>query len=397
MTVRGRHRRPQPPNRLSQISFAVTAASGLPLLNAVTAHAAPVDIWTKVAHCESSGNWAINTGNGYYGGLQFAQSTWKAYGGTRYAARADLAAKGEQIAVAETVLAAQGPRAWPTCSVRAGLTRTTGSASGIGTKSGYKAKPAAAKHKQAAKTAPVVKAKPVTEHKPVVRHHAAVKGGFYNVVRGDTLSGIAQQESVKGGWKRLYDVNTKVVGSDPDLILPGQRLAVPGQTKRPATKAAPKAAPKSTKAATKHVTKVATKSATREYVAPVVHYSLSTGYGVAGSLWASGYHTGQDFAVPTGTSVRAIAAGTVVTAGWGGAYGYQVVVRHSDGMYSQYAHLSSLTVRVGQSVTAGRQLGRSGSTGNTTGPHLHFEVRTDPEYGSDVNPVAYLRAHGVTI
>jgi murein DD-endopeptidase MepM/ murein hydrolase activator NlpD len=92
-----------------------------------------------------------------------------------------------------------------------------------------------------------------------------------------------------------------------------------------------------------------------------------------------------------------VAAGTVVTAGWSGAYGYQVVLRHADGIYTQYAHLSSLTVRAGQSVRAGRQLGRSGSTGNTTGPHLHFEVRTGPDYGDDVSPLAYLRKHGVAI
>lgn len=88
-----------------------------------SAHAASVSTWDKVAACESSGNWSINTGNGYYGGLQFAQSTWVAYGGQRYAARADLATKAQQIAVAEKVLAGQGPGAWPVCSVRAGLTR----------------------------------------------------------------------------------------------------------------------------------------------------------------------------------------------------------------------------------------------------------------------------------
>jgi murein DD-endopeptidase MepM/ murein hydrolase activator NlpD len=93
--------------------------------------------------------------------------------------------------------------------------------------------------------------------------------------------------------------------------------------------------------------------------------------------------------------VRAVAGGRVVSAGWGGAYGYQVVIRHSDGKYSQYAHLSALTVRPGQPVAGGQRIGRSGSTGNTTGPHLHFEVRTGPDYGSDINPLAYLRDNGV--
>ncbi|MFC8875425.1 resuscitation-promoting factor protein RpfD, partial [Streptomyces ardesiacus] len=110
-----------------------------------------------------------------------------------------------------------------------------------------------------------------------------------------------------------------------------------------------------------------------------------------------GYHTGVDFPVPTGTSVKSVAAGRVVSAGWGGSYGYQVVIRHGDGRYSQYAHLSAISVKAGQSVGVGQRLGRSGSTGNVTGPHLHFEVRTGPGFGSDVDPLAYLRAGGVRI
>ena len=85
-------------------------------------------VWDAVAACESGGNWAINTGNGYYGGLQFSGSTWNGFGGTRYASRAHLASKSEQIATAQRVLAAQGPGAWPTCSRRAGLTRANGGA-----------------------------------------------------------------------------------------------------------------------------------------------------------------------------------------------------------------------------------------------------------------------------
>jgi murein DD-endopeptidase MepM/ murein hydrolase activator NlpD len=114
-------------------------------------------------------------------------------------------------------------------------------------------------------------------------------------------------------------------------------------------------------------------------------------------MWSSGYHTGVDFVVPTGTSLKAVGAGTVVSAGWGGAYGNQVVVQLEDGKYAQYAHLSSLSVSAGQTVTAGQQVGLSGATGNVTGPHLHFEIRTTPDYGSDVDPVAYLRSHGVSV
>lgn len=98
-------------------------AGTLALAAASPGNAATVSTWDKVATCESSGNWHINTGNGYYGGLQFTRSTWLAYGGGRYASRADLATKSQQIAIAEKVLSSQGPGAWPVCSVRAGLTR----------------------------------------------------------------------------------------------------------------------------------------------------------------------------------------------------------------------------------------------------------------------------------
>lgn len=125
--------------------------------------------------------------------------------------------------------------------------------------------------------------------------------------------------------------------------------------------------------------------------------NVTTQYRASGASWSSGYHTGSDFQAASGTSVRAIGPGTVVSAGWSGAYGNEVVIQHSDGMYSQYAHLSSLGVSAGQTVTGGQQIGLSGSTGNSTGPHLHFEVRTGPSYGSDVDPIAYLRSHGVSV
>jgi murein DD-endopeptidase MepM/ murein hydrolase activator NlpD len=125
--------------------------------------------------------------------------------------------------------------------------------------------------------------------------------------------------------------------------------------------------------------------------------TVGTPYRMSGSMWSSGYHTGVDFVVPTGTSLKAVGAGTVVSAGWGGAYGNQVVLKLNDGSYAQYAHLSSLSVSAGQTVSAGQQVGLSGATGNVTGPHLHFEIRTTPDYGSDVDPVAYLRSHGVSV
>ncbi|MEV4437401.1 M23 family metallopeptidase [Streptomyces sp. NPDC049577] len=129
---------------------------------------------------------------------------------------------------------------------------------------------------------------------------------------------------------------------------------------------------------------------------PVEGYELSAGFGGAGAKWA-GRHTGQDFAVPTGTPVRAVGPGTVVSTGCGGAFGMSVVVRHDDGWYSQYAHLSAPFVQPGQRVQTAEWLGLSGTTGNSTGPHLHFEIRRTPEFGSAVEPVGWLRRHGVRL
>jgi murein DD-endopeptidase MepM/ murein hydrolase activator NlpD len=133
------------------------------------------------------------------------------------------------------------------------------------------------------------------------------------------------------------------------------------------------------------------------FVMPITGSYVSTGYQAGSSLWSSGSHTGVDFHAASGTPVHAVGAGTVVEAGWGGAYGNQVVLKMHDGTYTQYGHLSSIGVFVGQTVTAGQQIGLSGATGNVTGPHLHFEARMSPEYGSDIDPVAYLRAHGVSL
>lgn len=130
---------------------------------------------------------------------------------------------------------------------------------------------------------------------------------------------------------------------------------------------------------------------------PIAGSYVTTGYQTGGSLWSSGSHSGVDFRAPMGSSVVAVGSGTVVEAGWGGAYGNNVVLRMNDGTYTQYGHLSSVSVSVGQQVVPGQQLGLSGSTGNSTGPHLHFEARTTAEYGSDMNPVAYLRARGVNV
>ncbi|MER7464138.1 M23 family metallopeptidase [Streptomyces sp. NPDC097981] len=134
---------------------------------------------------------------------------------------------------------------------------------------------------------------------------------------------------------------------------------------------------------------------------PVARYTLSATFGKGGTMW-SHKHSGQDFACPVGTPVKAAHAGVVVKAGPRGggdgpAYGNAIVIKHGNRTYSQYAHLSKIQVRIGQKVTKGTKIGLSGNTGNSSGPHLHFEIRTTPNYGSAVNPVAFLRAVGVTV
>ncbi|CAM5604944.1 peptidase [Streptomyces avidinii] len=133
------------------------------------------------------------------------------------------------------------------------------------------------------------------------------------------------------------------------------------------------------------------------FVSPLSDTYVSTQYHAGGGMWSSGSHTGIDFHASSGTEVHAVGLGTVVEAGYGGAYGNNVVIKHADGTYTQYGHMSSLSVSVGQQVTPGQKIGLSGSTGNSSGPHLHFEARTGADYGSDIDPVAYLRSHGVNV
>jgi murein DD-endopeptidase MepM/ murein hydrolase activator NlpD len=135
---------------------------------------------------------------------------------------------------------------------------------------------------------------------------------------------------------------------------------------------------------------------TRAWAAPVESYELSAGFGSGGARWAN-RHTGQDFAVPIGTPVRAVGAGRVVKVSCGGAFGIEVVVEHVGGYYTQYAHLAAATVDQGERVLAGQWIGQSGTTGNSTGPHLHFEVRVTPEMGSALDPLPWLAERGVPI
>ncbi|MXM65679.1 peptidoglycan DD-metalloendopeptidase family protein [Streptomyces sp. HUCO-GS316] len=135
---------------------------------------------------------------------------------------------------------------------------------------------------------------------------------------------------------------------------------------------------------------------TRAWVAPVERYELSASFGSGGSRWAN-RHTGQDFAVPIGTPVRTVGAGRVVKVSCGGPFGIEIVIEHQGGYYTHYAHLAAVTVDQGERVATGQWIGQSGTSGNSTGPHLHFEVRVTPESGSAINPVPWLTSRGVPI
>lgn len=502
---KGRHRAATGAEKAVATVAVMGVGLALPLTLTGNAHAADVSIWDKVAKCESTNNWHINTGNGYYGGLQFTQSTWAAYGGLKYASRADLATKTEQIAVAEKVLAAQGSGAWPVCSVKAGLAtsmaapnsaattqklpkvttekatpkaapttvthksdkavafakaqvgdryvyggngpnawdcsgltkaawkaagvsipRTSqaqwkslvrvslsalkpgdiivfyGSASHVGLYIGdgkfihapnssrnvsvdslsgyYKSHAIGAVRPAPYEATPVTPTPVETTPKPKPTTH-----GTYTVKGGDTLSGISRAELNTSNWKPLYEANKSVIGSDPDLILPGQKFDMPTVSLAKVTKA-------------KATVTVKTVETAATVSAPLSNLKVIQSFHNAGA-YTLGYHTGTDFAAKTGTPVKAVADGTVVASDPSGSYGINVLIKHEDGTYSLYAHLSSRTVQKGTKVTAGRLIGFSGNTGNTTGPHLHLEIRTAANFGPGnfLDPIKWLREHGLKI
>lgn len=213
------------PKRRVRAGIAV-AASGAAvaagLMVAPAANAASDATWDQLAQCESSGNWAANTGNGYYGGLQFSLSTWQAYGGSGNPADASRA---EQIRVAENVLAGQGWGAWPSCSVQIG-------ASGSAEPRQATQEPA---QQQPAQQAPAVAQQPQAE---VPSQAAVAAGASYElpdversdetitIEPGDTLSSIAEREDIESQWLGLFAVNQDTI-SDPDLILAGEQLYLP--------------------------------------------------------------------------------------------------------------------------------------------------------------------------
>ncbi|WP_371651750.1 MULTISPECIES: transglycosylase family protein [unclassified Streptomyces] len=216
----------------------VAAPLALLAVSAGPAGAADGAVWDRIAQCESGGNWHINTGNGYYGGLQFSAGSWRAHGGGAYASTADRASRSQQIAVATRLQRAQGWGAWPVCAARAGA---YGEAPSAPKPSTHKAK-AKPKVKAEHRSEPKREAREADTHKagtgrveakaapakaperPPVRTDRDARGGDYTVREGDTLSAIAEAHGTT--WETLYAANKAVVGGDPDLILPGERLAL---------------------------------------------------------------------------------------------------------------------------------------------------------------------------
>ncbi|OFE15842.1 transglycosylase [Humibacillus sp. DSM 29435] len=232
------------------IAGVATIAGGLTM----AAPASAASVWDGVAACESGGNWSINTGNGFYGGLQFTKSTWLAYGGGQYASRADLASKSAQIAVAQRTLKGQGPGAWPVCSRKAGLTSSNGGASSassstsrstnrsaVSTKKSYTA-PNTKKSYTAPKKVTTKRAytapKKVTTKKSYSAPQTARKstasksysstahGAKITIRSGNTLSKLAASYNVKGGWQAIYAANRSVI-NNPNLIFVGQVIQLP--------------------------------------------------------------------------------------------------------------------------------------------------------------------------
>ncbi|MEU6194551.1 transglycosylase family protein [Streptomyces sp. NPDC047061] len=218
---KGKHRRPSRAVRAIAVAGVTGVAVAAPLMAAGSASAATASEWDAVAQCESGGNWAINTGNGYYGGLQFSASTWAAYGGTQYAAQANQATKAQQITIAEKVLAAQGKGAWPVCGTGLSNATYTGS-SASGSSSSSTSTSSRTTDTQAASRSAERPAATRTVTTPTGKK--VKKGnGEYKVVKGDTLSSIAEKHKVKGGWQALFKLNKGIV-ADADFIYPGQQL-----------------------------------------------------------------------------------------------------------------------------------------------------------------------------
>jgi hypothetical protein len=237
-----RHRGSSRPSRTAKKVTKTAALTGVAAAVPVVgftglAQAATTDTWDRLAQCESSGDWQINTGNGYYGGLQFAQTTWEEFGGTKYAERADLATKAEQIEIAEKVLDVQGWNAWPACSAELGLdesdkagdpTTTTDTTEDTSQDSTENSSSDDSSDQDAARDEAADRSSRSTERTAVSEGETATKPSereTYTIQTGDTLWDIAISHDIAGGWPSLWSLNRDSLSSgDPDLIFPDEKV-----------------------------------------------------------------------------------------------------------------------------------------------------------------------------
>ena len=217
--------------RIVGAGAAVALGAGIGLATAAPAQA---DVWDRVAECESSGNWNINTGNGFYGGLQFTQQTWEGYGGSGNPANAS---KSEQIRVAKKVLAGQGPGAWPVCSVEAGLTRSNGGATSGSSDNGssqsssnennYSSNQSNGSNNSSESYEPKHSNGNYSSESQysLPKHSYEGSGEYVTVQSGDTLAKIADRHNVEGGWEALWSINQDSI-SNPDVIMAGAEIEI---------------------------------------------------------------------------------------------------------------------------------------------------------------------------
>jgi len=204
------------------VTLAAVSAAGLALSATAANAATPTSTWDALAQCESGGNWSINTGNGFSGGLQFTASTWSAYGGT---GSPQNASREQQIAVAERVQASQGWGAWPSCSSQLGL--SGGGGAPVQSAPVQSAPVQSAPVQSAPVQATQVQSAPV-QQAPAPRHatSVALSGETYTLQAGDTLSIVAQKLGIQGGWQHLADANLDTI-ADPNLVFAGQVIQLP--------------------------------------------------------------------------------------------------------------------------------------------------------------------------
>jgi murein DD-endopeptidase MepM/ murein hydrolase activator NlpD len=461
----GRHARPRKKGVSTALATAVVLGAGMaiPVLMAGSASAATEAQWDKVAQCESGGRWNLSYGDrDSTGGLQFRIASWldalsylrsKGVDTSSYPSMPYQATKKQQIIAGEALLAMQGASAW-TCNAMVGSPLGYGSDK---SQSMFRGGP----NPYPTTTTPTPTPTPSTPSTPdpkpstptTPKPSTPSTSDKYTVVRGDTLSKIAVAHKVEGGWQKLYAENKAVVGSNPNLIYPGQKLSIP------AVKYVVKRGDSLSKIAadlkieggwqalyaknksvigdnpnvikpgmvlvvsgtakgsapstgTPSTPKPSTPSApstpvSNGWVAPLAKGTYRIGDNIiVGSGCISrtcGGHSGLDMSAPQGTPAKAISAGTVVHAGYGyagAAYGNHVVLQLADGKYALYGHLATNTVVKGQKVAAGQMVGTVGSTGNSSGAHLHFEIRLNPNQfyvGNFLNPVSYMAGKGVSL